>query len=64
MTSPLRAPVSDTTTPGWSPTCKSSGSFPWAQVGPEAIERVAADAGLRLAHLGDHHGRWFAVLAR
>jgi SAM-dependent methyltransferase len=43
---------------------KSSGSFPWAQVGPEAIERVAADAGLRLVHLGDHHGRWFAVLAR
>lgn len=43
---------------------KSSGSFPWAQVGPEAIERVATDGGLRLADLGDHHGRWFAVLMR
>lgn len=43
---------------------KSSRPFPWAQVGPEAIERVAADAGLRPAHLGIQHGRWFAVLAR
>jgi SAM-dependent methyltransferase len=43
---------------------KRSGSFPWAQVGPEAIEQVAADAGLSLALLGDHKGRWFAVLAR
>ena len=30
----------------------------------EAIEQVAAVAGLRLAEVGDHHGRWFAVLAR
>ena len=43
---------------------KRSGSFPWAQVGPEAIEGVAAEAGLRLEHLGDHHGRWYSVLAR
>jgi len=43
--------------------CKRSGSFPWAQVGPEAIEDVATDAGLRLDHLGEHRGRWFAVLA-
>jgi SAM-dependent methyltransferase len=43
---------------------KRSGSFPWAQVGPEAIERVAADAGLWVAQLADHHDRWFAVLAR
>ena len=43
---------------------KRSGPFPWAQVGPEAIERVAGDAGLGLADLHDHDGRWFAVLAR
>jgi SAM-dependent methyltransferase len=43
---------------------KRSGSFPWAQVGPEAIERVAADAGLRVAQLADHQSRWFAVLTR
>jgi SAM-dependent methyltransferase len=43
---------------------KSSVSFPWAQVGPDVIERVAADARLRLAHLAEHGGRWFAVLAR
>jgi SAM-dependent methyltransferase len=43
---------------------KRSGSFPWAQVGPEAMERVASDAGLRVEHVGDHEGRWFAVLAR
>lgn len=43
---------------------KQSGSFRWAQVGPDGIERVAADAGLRLAELGDHGGRHFAVLVR
>ena len=43
---------------------KHSRVFPWAQVGPEAIERLAADAGLALTHLDDHHGRWFAVLSR
>jgi SAM-dependent methyltransferase len=43
---------------------KSSVSFPWAQVGPDAIEEVAAAARLRLAHLAEHGGRWFAVLAR
>jgi hypothetical protein len=43
---------------------KRSGSFPWAQVGPEAIEGVASEAGLRVTEVRDHHGRWFAVLAR
>jgi SAM-dependent methyltransferase len=43
---------------------KRSGSFPWAQVGPDAIERVASEAGLSLAEVGEHHGRWFAVLLR
>jgi hypothetical protein len=43
---------------------KRSGPFPWASVGPDAIAQVAADAGLRVTEVGDHHGRWFAVLAR
>ena len=43
---------------------KRSGSFPWAEVGAEAIERVAGEAGLHVTHVGDHHGRWFAVLSR
>ena len=43
---------------------KHSRPFPWALVGPEAVERLAADAGLCLAHLGQHHGRWYAVLSR
>jgi SAM-dependent methyltransferase len=43
---------------------KRSGSFPWAQVGADAIHRVAADAGLRVIEVEDHRGRWFAVLGR
>ena len=43
---------------------KRSRSFAWAQVGPEAVGHLAEDAGLRLGHLGDHGGRWFAVLVR
>ncbi len=43
---------------------KRSSSFAWAEVGPEAVAALAAGAGLRVDHLGDHHGRWFAVLAR
>jgi hypothetical protein len=43
---------------------KRSGSFPWAQVGADAIHRVAADAGLRVIEVADHRGRWFAVLGR
>ncbi|SDS37860.1 Methyltransferase domain-containing protein [Nocardioides scoriae] len=36
--------------------------FPWAQVGTDAIEHVAASAHLVVERLGEHHGRWFAVL--
>jgi SAM-dependent methyltransferase len=43
---------------------KRSRPFPWAQVGPEAIGRLAEDAALRVEQLGDHRGRWFAVLVR
>jgi SAM-dependent methyltransferase len=43
---------------------KQSTLFPWAEVGPEAIEGMAVDAGLQVTHLGDHDGRWFAVLSR
>jgi SAM-dependent methyltransferase len=38
--------------------------FPWAEVGPEAIGPLAARAGLRVLHLRQRHGRWFAVLTR
>ena len=43
---------------------KRSRPFPWTEVGPESIRQLAEDAGLRLEHLGDHRGRWFAVLVR
>ena len=43
---------------------KRSRTFPWAQVGPESIEEVAADAGLATVEVRDHEGRWFAVLTR
>ncbi len=43
---------------------RRSATFPWAQVGPEAIEGLAASAGLHVLHVGQRHGRWFAVLAR
>ena len=41
-----------------------SGPFPWAEVGPEAIGPLADQAGLRVLHLRQRHGRWFAVLTR
>lgn len=37
--------------------------FPWAQVGADAIEPLARQAGLQVSRLREHHGRWFAVLA-
>lgn len=43
---------------------KRSRPFPWASVGPEAVPSLASDAGLRMAELGHHRGRWFAVLVR
>jgi SAM-dependent methyltransferase len=41
-----------------------SATFPWAQVGPDAIGPIAADAGLRVHEVDQRHGRWFAVLTR
>jgi SAM-dependent methyltransferase len=41
-----------------------SDPFPWAEVGPEAIGPLALQAGLRVLHLRQRHGRWFAVLTR
>ncbi len=43
---------------------KRSMDFPWAEVGPEAVAELAASAGLAIERVGDHHGRWFAVLTR
>ena len=42
----------------------TSRMFPWAQVGPEAIEWLSAAARLRPVRVGEHRGRWFAVLER
>ena len=41
-----------------------SATFPWAQVGPEAVGSVAAEAGLVVQHVGERRGRWFAVLTK
>ncbi len=41
-----------------------SATFPWAQVGPEAIEPIAARSELAVEHVGERDGRWFAVLTR
>jgi SAM-dependent methyltransferase len=41
-----------------------SGWFPWAQVGADAVDAVAAEAGLELADLTVDAGRWFAELRR
>jgi SAM-dependent methyltransferase len=38
--------------------------FPWAEVGADAIGAVAEAAGLHVAGLHEHDGRWFAVLER
>ena len=43
---------------------KTSHEFPWAQVGPEAIGWLSATARLRPRRVGEHRGRWFAVLER
>jgi len=43
---------------------QSSPPFPWAQVGPDAIEQLAANAGLDVLSVEERHGRWFAVLVR
>jgi SAM-dependent methyltransferase len=41
-----------------------SSTFPWARVGPEAIEELGEQAGFTRRSVGQRHGRWFAVLAR
>lgn len=43
---------------------RRSATFPWAQVGPDAIESLAAGAGLGVERVGERRGRWFAVLTR
>lgn len=42
----------------------SSTTFSWAEVGPEALERVCAGSGLRVIELTGIRGRWVAVLGR
>lgn len=41
---------------------RRSATFPWAQVGPDAIDPIAADAGLHVEQVGQTRGRWFAVM--
>ncbi|MCW2848379.1 MAG: Mg-protoporphyrin methyl transferase [Marmoricola sp.] len=41
---------------------RRSGTFPWAKVGPDAIETLAGGADLDVLHVGECDGRWFAVL--
>jgi SAM-dependent methyltransferase len=43
---------------------RRSPTFPWAEVGPEVIGRLAAQADLEVLHVLERHGRWFAVLGR
>ena len=43
---------------------RRSAPFPWAEVGPEAIESLATSAGLDVRHIDERPGRWFAVLTR
>ncbi len=38
--------------------------FPWARVGPDAIDAVAAQSGLGLVGRWEEGGRWFASLTR
>lgn len=43
---------------------RTSPPFPWAVLGADAVLDVAGGAGLEVAGLHDHDGRWYAVLAR
>jgi SAM-dependent methyltransferase len=43
---------------------RKSETFPWAQVGVDAIESLAGSAGLDVLHVVERHERWFAVLTR
>jgi SAM-dependent methyltransferase len=42
----------------------SGGWFDWARVGPDGLERTAAEAGLEIRWLNERGGRWFAELQR
>ena len=41
---------------------RRSATFPWAEVGPDAIGPLALSVGLTVQHVGERRGRWFAVL--
>jgi SAM-dependent methyltransferase len=43
---------------------RTSATFPWAKVGPDAIHSLAHGAGLAVQHVGECDRRWFAVLTR
>lgn len=43
---------------------QTSRRFPWAVVGADAVAGVASSAGLSVADVREHEGRWFALLAR
>jgi SAM-dependent methyltransferase len=43
---------------------RRTATFPWAEVGADAIEPLAAGAGLEVERVAERHGRWFAVLTR
>lgn len=43
---------------------RRTATFPWAEVGTDAIGPLAEDAGLDVQHVGERHGHWFAVLTR
>ncbi|HSE70701.1 MAG TPA: methyltransferase domain-containing protein [Nocardioidaceae bacterium] len=43
---------------------RTSGWFPWAVLGADAVRDVASSVGLSACDLHLHDGRWFAVLAR
>ena len=41
---------------------RRSATFPWAEVGPDAIRSLALSVGLTVQHIGERRARWFAVL--
>jgi len=40
----------------------TSTTFPWAELGPDAVEHAGAHAGLAVAEVARHGARWVAVL--
>jgi len=41
---------------------RRSEPFSWSVLAPEALPAAARGAGLHIREMGEHHGRWFAVL--